>query len=311
MSTNPPPPNSGPEPATPARPHDKKVSFYRYLFFGQSKADELAVYHHSSLFYWWPVWFFGFIMAGITYYEDMKLAVVPNGTEARAVVLVHKEDGTTEERNALIFPKGADLPQAATGDGSSTVMQPRYYVAQEKGWGSLFLVVLLLTILITNVSLRGLWSFLVLIFLIMLALLATAAGWWDIILARLGQLAVFINLGGYFLLSLVLFIFWFITVFILDRQTYMIFTPGQVRLCVEIGGGETVYDTLGMVVQKQRGDLFRHWILGFGSGDLVIRPKGVSNPIELTNVLGVWKVVRIIENMVKERVVLSDKSADV
>ena len=84
----------------------------------------------------------------------------------------------------------------------------------------------------------------------------------------------------------------------------MIFNPGQVRVRLEVGGGETVFDTTGMVVQKHRGDLFRHWILGFGSGDLDIRPVGVANPIELPNVLGISRVVKEIETLIKEKVMV-------
>ena len=41
-----------------------------------------------------------------------------------------------------------------------------------------------------------------------------------------------------------------------DRQVYMVFTPGQMRVCLEIGDAETAYDTAGMTIQKQRSDLF-------------------------------------------------------
>lgn len=30
---------------------------------------DLHIYSHSSLMYWWPVWFFGFIFAGVTYFK--------------------------------------------------------------------------------------------------------------------------------------------------------------------------------------------------------------------------------------------------
>jgi hypothetical protein len=96
--------------------------------------------------------------------------------------------------------------------------------------------------------------------------------------------------------------------FIFDRQTYMIFTQGQLRVRLEIGEGETVFDTTGMVVQKQRGDLFRHWILGFGSGDLIVRPMGISHVLEMPNVLRVGHVVKRIEEMVKERVVITGQT---
>ena len=43
---------------------------------------------------------------------------------------------------------------------------------------------------------------------------------------------------------------WLSTVFFFDRQTYMIFTPGQLKVRLEIGGGETAYDTQGMTVAE-------------------------------------------------------------
>jgi hypothetical protein len=41
--------------------------------------------------------------------------------------------------------------------------------------------------------------------------------------------------------------------------------------------GETAYEILGMVVHKRHDDAFRHWLLGFGSGDLLVRAGG-ANP---------------------------------
>ena len=64
---------------------------------------------------------------------------------------------------------------------------------------------------------------------------------------------------------------WLFTVLLFDRQIYMVFTPGQLKVRTEIGGGEKVYDAVGMTLEKQRSDLFRHWLLGMGSGDLIVR----------------------------------------
>ena len=82
----------------------------------------------------------------------------------------------------------------------------------------------------------------------------------------------------------------------------MIFTPGQVRVHLEIGGGETAYDTMGMTIQKQRDDLFRHWILGLGSGDLIVRTSGAnSHEFHMPNVLSVSYKLRQIEEMQRDR----------
>ena len=56
----------------------------------------------------------------------------------------------------------------------------------------------------------------------------------------------------------------------------MVFTPGQLRVCQEIGSGAVTYRTLGMVVVKRCSDLFRHWLLGLGSGHLLMKTAGAN-----------------------------------
>src|SRR5262249_56973465 len=45
----------------------------------------LKVISHTGLIYFWPVWLAGFILAGLTYAEDTRLAVVPAGTAGEEV----------------------------------------------------------------------------------------------------------------------------------------------------------------------------------------------------------------------------------
>ena len=125
-------------------------------------------------------------------------------------------------------------------------------MSRHKGLGTLFMAVLLLVIIITNVTMRGLWSVFVILVLIMLTIIFYLAGWWDVILQNVRILAIHINMSGYLLMSIVLFAAWAINFFLMDRQMYMTFTPGQVRARLTIGGGETVYGTTGMSVQKER-----------------------------------------------------------
>jgi hypothetical protein len=311
----PPPPAFAPGPAATepkAPPVSKTSSFLAYLFLGASKPGEIVVYHHSNLFYWWPVWAFGFVMAVITYFNDTHMAIVPAGTvPAKALhgeaAIIEGEKVDLADRDILVLAKNQHHLTTKDSTGQEHVLPPTMFVARQKSVGTIYLFVLMLVIAITNVHMRGLWSFFILLVLVMLAIIFAAAGWWESIFSGLGQLSVHINMGGYFLLSSVLFVLWLINFAIFDRQTYIIFSPGQVRMRLEIGGGETVYDTSGMVVQKYRSDLFRHWILGFGSGDLVIRPSGVAHPIEMPNVLNVGRKVRLIENLVKEKVVLAQE----
>jgi len=298
-----------PRPVLAAAPARRKPAFFEYLFLGRGKPGEVIVFRHSNLFYWWPVWFLGFLMAGWTYFGDYHMAVVPANTQAFNDREVEVEPGKREKRNVLILPEKADLVKRKNVQGEWEIFPPTIFVSPRRTPGTLFVIVLLVVIGITNVPMRGLWSVFVVLIIIMLSIIFAVAGWWEIIFARLHQLSIHINLGGYLLIAIVLFVLWLINFFIFDRQTYLIFTPGQARMRLEIGGGETVYDTIGMVVQKQRSDLFRHWILGFGSGDLTVRPVGVMNPIEFPNVLRAARVVREIETMVKEKVVVTAPQA--
>ena len=45
-----------------------------------SGPKDIRIISHSTLFYWWPIWFFGFIFTIWTYFENNRLAIVPNGS---------------------------------------------------------------------------------------------------------------------------------------------------------------------------------------------------------------------------------------
>ena len=189
------------------------------------------------------------------------------------------------------------------GDGKpdSLVIAPRPRVSQRAWMGPSYLLILLLVITITNIPLRGLWSLVVIISIAMLGLIIALMGWADDIVANLSALHVYINMSGYLFLSTVLFIIWFVAVNIFDKRTYIVFTPGQIRVCEEIGGREKTYDTIGMTLEKHRDDLFRHWFLGFGSGDLTVRTSGADrHEIVMPNVLLIgWKLPKIEETLRK------------
>jgi hypothetical protein len=66
--------------------------------------------------------------------------------------------------------------------------------------------------------------------------------------------------------------------------------------------GETAYEVIWMVLHKRRDDLFRHWLLGFGSGDLIVRTGGVTpQTFELPNVLFVDSKLKVAQQMLQER----------
>jgi hypothetical protein len=61
-----------------------------------------------------------------------------------------------------------------------------------------------------------------------------------------------------------------------------------------------------MTVQKQRSDLFRHWILGLGSGDLIVRTSGANaHEFHLPNVLFIGRKVKEIEDLLRQKQVVT------
>jgi hypothetical protein len=107
------------------------------------------------------------------------------------------------------------------------------------------------------------------------------------------------NMGFYVFLSTLVLIVWAFFVFVYDRLTYCRVTPGQFTQDTVIGGAQKSYDTRGMVFEKNRQDLFRHWILGFGSGDIEISTIGARREsFSIPNVLFVDAKVGEIQKMI-------------
>jgi hypothetical protein len=269
--------------------------------------QEIKIVSHSTLFYWWPVWAIGFLMALLTYIDGQVLAIVPQGTKPlrQAHGSGRQADGSTlpfDDQDALIVLKGKHLPPA---NPDKAALEPHLRVAENTSYGVVYCIVLLLVIVITNVPLRGLWSVVVIVVIIMGAVILALADLWRPIVDALGQLHIHINAAGYLVISLGLFTVWLVTFVFFDQQIYMVFTPGQLRVRQEIGGGEMAYDTAGMVIQKQRNDLFRHWVLGLGSGDLIVNTSGANaHHFDLPNVLFVGYKVKQIEDMLREKPVV-------
>lgn len=256
---------------------------------------EIRIYGHSSLFYWWPVWALGFFMCLISWWDGTRVIHVPAGTK---VSVANAESGEYQITNAerkdqlgqRLYPYLPDTPE----DDQRT--PPR--VSHRTWMGATYSIVLLLVILITNVPLRGLWSVVVIVMIVLLSVIFALAGWWDDIFEALGGLHIYIGMAGYLFVSTVLFILWLVSFLIFDRQTYVIFEPSQMRVCEEVGSGEKSYDTIGMSIEKHRDDLFRHWVLGLGSGDLTVRTSGANaHQFTLNNVLFIGSKLDRIEDL--------------
>ena len=168
-----------------------------------------------------------------------------------------------------------------------------------KNLGVIFGVVLFLVILITNVTVRGLSSLMVILSILFITVLFAYLGWWETILSWLPHLAAYINLGFYLFFSTLLFVTWFIAVFFYDRLNYWNIRAGQITHVAVIGEAEKSYDMRGIVFEKVLYDLFRHWILGLGSGDIRIITSGVRREeIYIPNVMFVNRRLRAMQELV-------------
>jgi hypothetical protein len=268
---------------------------------------EIMLIGHSSLFYWWPVWVFGFFMAAWTAAENHRMAVVP-GDATITKSNAPQDDGAQAYIVKTKQPPPKPLEKALrVGDENLPGEAFPIRVSQHAWLGTVFVFGLLLTVFITNVPLRGLWSFVVIILLVVVALFITVFHGWDTLFERVTNLRVYMNLASYLFIATVVFLMWAVATFFFDRRTYMIITPGQIKVCEHIGDSVRTYDTVGMTFEKQRDDLFRHYILGFGSGDLVVRTAGAErHEIRLANVLGIGWKMKPIEDMLREKAVVRD-----
>ncbi|HKB38014.1 MAG TPA: hypothetical protein VKD72_16320 [Gemmataceae bacterium] len=256
---------------------------------------EVVIISHSPLFYWWPVWAVGFLMAALSYWRGYQVAFVPPGTTVEREVQVRGQEGP---RDILIVPEGQALPAASDPD---QLAQPRLRMAVSNDPGVVWAMTLLLVIVVTHVKLRGAWSLVAIILLGSTTVLFGVLGLWDPILRGLRFIDIHINAFGYLSISLFLFVLWLIMFLVFDRLTYMIFTRGRLRVRKAIGEGEKVFDMRGMVFQRHRDDMFRHWLLGFGTADLTVFTSGANaQQIEMPNVFGIGRKLALINKMLQE-----------
>lgn len=184
----------------------------------------------------------------------------------------------------------------------------QYQIGQDREWfhessnlGVFFFLTLFLVIIITNISVRGLVSGLVIMGIVLVAVLLAYFGWWDAVFAWFGDLKIHLNFGAYFWFSTLMLLVWLVSVLVVDRFSYWHIKPGQVTRVFVFGAGSKTYDTIGMVLEKHREDFFRHWLLGLGSGDLEIHTTGAtSERIDVFNVLFIGSKVETIQRLISE-----------
>lgn len=266
---------------------------------------EIIIYSHSALFYWWPVWATALLMAMLTWVNGGRMAIVPAGSVAAKVETektygqILDEDGKPSNKSEKL-----DGRYVVVAPSEKTVDTPHLHMHPSKNLGVLFIVILLVIILISNVPLRGLWSLIVVLGIVLISVIFALADVWSTLVTYFFLLQIHINMAGYMAIAIVLFIVWAFTVFMFDRRRYLVISTGQVRVCEAVGAGEQMFDVTGMSVQKRQDDLFRHWIVGLGSGDLIIPATGSHKEIDFPNVLFIGSKIREIEKLIKEREVV-------
>jgi hypothetical protein len=168
--------------------------------------------------------------------------------------------------------------------------------------GVVFTFVFLMVIVMTHFTVRGLASVVTIVTAVAIAFALAYFQLWEPLLRSLDRLAIFMNLGFYVFFSTAIFIVWALAVFIFDRSTYYLFRPGQLVKGGLFGAGEEAFDTHGMSVDKKRDDLFRHWVLGLGSGDIYIATSGAKKAqFVIPNVLFVGHKIEKIQELVALR----------
>jgi hypothetical protein len=259
--------------------------------------EEIRVFGHTNLIYWWPVWVLGFLFAGLTWADGHRLAVVPAGTLVEKAKDIPGEAGP---RDVLVVPQGTTLPaQPKSGVEEN---EPGLLVARNNNYGVIFVMTLLLVVVFTNLTVRGLASIIVIAGLVIATLVLAQFHMWDDIFTWIGGLDVRMNAGGYLAIAAPLFVVWVFATFVYDRYVYLIVSRGQVRIRRDIGDGEVAVDTHSVVLEKKRDDLFRHWVLGLGSGDLHVKTGGPANlDFDLSNVMFISTKLSRIQNLIRER----------
>jgi hypothetical protein len=272
---------------------------------------------HSPIFYWWPVWLVGYAIAFVTYLEGDQMVLVPPGTEARRDWRVEVEPGRFETREGLILPPSTAGPrahlapadaQAAPDEPLPAPEQPYVRVAHSPYLGTFFFLTLLLVFISSNVPLRGLWEWVGVLVIALVVAVLSLYGWWGTLLKWFYLLHVQINMAGYLFIATWMFAIWAVTVFYFDTRTYVIISPGQVRVRQAIGQGEKIYDATLLALHLQPNILFRHRVLGlFAAGDLVVRTGGPhADAFEWPNVLFVRSRLKQIEHLLQSREVVPE-----
>jgi len=282
--------------------------------------ENITVFSHANLMYWWPVWLACFILAGITYMGGNQMAVVPDGTVAvSGATVVHPDHQFPGSRDVMVAPEGRHFPlspadgsasgrsadEDPTAAGKRQPVSPSMSVSASNSLGVIFAMTLIVVAIVSTLLLRGLISLIVIILMVTTVITLAFFDLWDDIFLFFGGLDIRMNAAGYLFIGVPLFAIWAFVFFVQDRMHFMTFDEGQIRYVLEVGDSAMVMPAEGVMVEKKRSDIFRHWILGFGTGDLVLRMRN-GQEIELPNITNANRKMAMINDMLRHKPIVID-----
>ena len=164
-----------------------------------------------------------------------------------------------------------------------------YFSGEQGVYGIIFVTVLLIVIISPNLGNDEVAYFMVVI-----------TGIPAIAFACMFQLPTEINATGFLVIGIPLFVVWFIDLWIVPKVSNVLITSKQIRVQEEIGDGtELVVDPHSLIVEVQSGFLFQ-WVLGFGSGDMIIRTTGAEKrEFVFRNVRFAWQKLGMIDKRMR------------
>jgi hypothetical protein len=193
----------------------------------------------------------------------------------------------------------ADRPQDDPTEKTQPA-SPSMSVSGSNSLGVIFAMTLIVVAIVSTLLLRGLISLIVIILMVTTVITLAFFDLWDDIFLFFGGLDIRMNAAGYLFIGVPLFLVWAFVFFVQDRMHYMTFDEGQIRYVLEVGDSAMVMPAEGVMVEKKRSDIFRHWILGFGSGDLVLKTR-TGQEIELPNIVNANRKMAMINDMLRHK----------
>ncbi|MEQ1826182.1 MAG: hypothetical protein ABL921_09550 [Pirellula sp.] len=174
-------------------------------------------------------------------------------------------------------------------------------IHENSNLGLIFFVTLFLVILVTNYAVRGLASGIVIMGVVLILVLLLYFNVWENVVGWVLSHKIYLNEGAYLWISSLLFLLWAVVVFGLDRISYWEIEPGQLTQESLFGSGSKSFNTQGMVLEKHQDDVFRHWLLGIGSGDMRVRTAGATREqLDIHNVMFVGSKIAAMQRLIAE-----------